>query len=93
MDSARHVIRCDSNPRLLHCVVSYDVASTVHQSLPATANPVTGASAAAPLVAGYLEPRSNFDKHTPPHARDWKTLLATSRTPSNSRKYGFKCVG
>ena len=33
MDSARHVIKHMSNPRCLSQMSSYDVASTVHQSL------------------------------------------------------------
>jgi len=35
MDSARHVITRVMNPRLLGYMASYDVASTIHQSLDA----------------------------------------------------------
>jgi len=33
MDSARHVIKCILNPHFLSYMASYDVASTIHQSL------------------------------------------------------------
>jgi len=47
MDSAFHVIKRISIPRFLIYAASYDVASIIHQSLPAAAAAAEAVSAAA----------------------------------------------
>jgi len=78
MNSARHVIKRNLNPRFLSWMASYDVASTIHQSLEVGVGP--GDSEGVELygvegakVIAVLEARLNaeydaiVDAHRPPH--------------------------
>jgi hypothetical protein len=71
MNSARHVIRRSFNPRVLSQTVSYDVASTIHQSLPVTtmtAPPPAGTCKGDADSASGVRRRSMV---APPPARVW----------------------